>query len=1030
MTLHLPPICLAVLACATLPAAAAEPLSFNRDIRPILSEHCFSCHGVDSEHRKGGLRLDVPEAAYGEGKSGEIAIVPGKPEESEIWYRIATDDDDDVMPPTKIKKRLSDAEKQTLKRWIEGGAPYQKHWAFEVPKVGAAPAGGHAIDSYLGAAMEGGGLAPTAEADRSTQIRRVAFTLTGLPPSAEELDQFLGDREPGAYERMVDRYLASKHYGEEMARHWLDVARYADTHGMHLDNERQMYAYRDWVVGAFNRNLSFDQFTIEQVAGDLLPKPSVDQMVATGFNRCNITTGEGGTIPEEFIFRYAVERASTTAQTWLGLTASCAVCHDHKFDPITAKDFYSFYAFFHSNADPALDGNALLTNPSIKVTPPDYDAKIAAFTKRTADLQAKADAIGKEVASRYKDPGDSLVPSRVSEVEHVWFEDAFPAGSKVTTQGHPLAYSASPAPVFSGNASIKRGGPGIAQDFCENVAPPLVVPQGAKFFVHVYLDPADLPKEIMVQFFNNGWNHRVFWGQDVIPWGKAGTGERHRAGDLPGAGKWVRLELPAGKMNLAPGTPVTGYAFAVQGGTAYFDKMGMVGKSDPAGDPTRSFIVWRKAAAGKDTKGAPGDINAWLKEGPDKERTPEQLERLKIYYLQHVCAETKPRFAETAGAIAAVAKERSGYEASIPSTFVWRDLPKPRESFVMLRGAYDKPGEKVVPDTPAVLPPLKKADPDGRATRLDLANWLVSRENPLTARVTVNRFWQQVFGVGLVKSSHDLGTQGDLPSHPELLDWLAVWFQEEGWDVKKLMRMMVTSQAFRRASAAPAQNWKDDPENRLLARGPRIRLDAEQLRDSALFASGLLKMQMGGKGVKTYQPPNIWEPVGFRGSNTATYRRDNGDALYRRSIYTFLKRTAPAPFMANFDAPNREASCFRRERSNTPLQALQLLNDVQYFEAARGLATRMMASSTDGKERFAFAYRVVLSREPSEEEMQIVGAFFRKQLEKYRGAPAEADKAIKFGDSPPPAGVDVPELAAWTQVANLILNLDESIVRN
>lgn len=1014
-----------VALASSLMANGAEPLSFNRDIRPILSENCFSCHGIDAKHRKGKLRLDEPKFAYGKGKSDFVAIVPGKPEESEVWLRIIAEEDDDPMPPKKSKKNLTKEQKEILRRWIAEGAKYQKHWAFEAP-VAETDTGG--IDHFIDAELNKKGVKSTAEADRSTLIRRAAFTLTGLPAAPEELDAFLKDQQPGAYGRMVDRYLGSQHFGEEMARHWLDVARYGDTHGMHLDNERQMFAYRDWVVNAFNVNQPFDQFTIEQIAGDLLPKPAVNQLVATGFNRCNITTAEGGSIAAEFIYRYAVERASTTAQTWLGLSVGCAVCHDHKFDPISAREFYSFYAFFHSSADPAMDGNALLTRPSIKATPPDYDEKIAAFKRRAEELKTKTEMLASELT--YVDPAEKPSASRITETEQLWFEDGFPAGSKVSSLGHALSYASSPAPVFSGDRSLKRSGPGLAQDVCENVTPALPVPSNGKVFVHVYIDPKDPPKEIMIQFFTKGWNHRAIWGEDVIPWGKAGTGKRHRAGDLPKAGEWVRLEVAADKMNLNPGTPVLGYAFTVQDGTAYFDQLGVVGSSNPAEDPTRSYVAWRKLAAGKDTAGVPKDIAGWLKAGPNQERTPDELKRLKSYYLQSICVDTVPRFAEIVKATAAVANERKAYEGSIPSTFIWKDLPKPRESFVMERGAYDKPGEKVEPGTLAILHPLKKADPEGRATRLDLANWLVARENPLTARVTVNRFWQQVFGIGLVKTSHDFGTQGEVPSHPELLDWLAVRFQEDGWDVKKLMRMIVMSDAFRRNGGAPGDLWKNDPENRLLARGPRMRLDAEQLRDAALMAGGLLKRKMGGRGVRTYQPPNIWEPVGFRGSNTANYKRDNGDALYRRSIYTFLKRTAPAPFMSNFDAPNREQSCFRRDRSNTPLQALQLLNDVQFFEAARGLATRMMGAGTDPSARVTFAYRVVLSRLPRAEESALVEAFYQKQLKKYQAAPATAAAAIKFGDSPAPAGVDVPDLAAWTQVANLILNLDENIVRN
>jgi hypothetical protein len=456
--------------------------------------------------------------------------------------------------------------------------------------------------------------------------------------------------------------------------------------------------------------------------------------------------------------------------------------------------------------------------------------------------------------------------------------------------------------------------------------------------------------------------------------------------------------------------------------------MGVSGRIDPAADPALSLAAWRAAQAGKDTPGAPGDLNGWLKEGPAAPRTPEELQRIRDFYVRQVCTTTRGPFTPLQDQLAAIAKERGDYDGTVPSTFVFNDLAQPRESHVMLRGQYDKPGEKVEPNTPAILPALRKAGP--RANRLDLAKWLVAPENPLTARVAVNRFWQQVFGTGLVRSSHDFGTQGELPSHAELLDWLAVGFQESGWDVKKLMRLMLTSSTFRQQSAAPAGHWQEDPGNRRLARGPRFRLDAEQIRDQALFVGGLIRLQMGGKGVNPYQPPNIWEPVGFGGSNTRFYKQDSGDSLYRRSLYTFLKRTAPHPLMSNFDAPNREQSCIARERSNTPLQALQLMNDIQHYEAARGFAHRILTAAATPELRVAFAFRAALARPPSAEETAMVLELHQRQLAKYRAAPAEATKAVTFGESKPPAGIDEVELAAWALVANLILNLDEAVIRN
>lgn len=1024
-TFGLPTMKTFLLLAAVSQSLAAESLLFNRDIRPILSDKCFACHGFDEKHREADLRLDEPEAAFKADKHGNAAIVPGKPDDSLIWFHIMSTDEDEVMPPPKSKKALTDAEKATLRRWIEEGASYQKHWAFEAPAKPGVPEGAESeIDRFIVAALKPDGLALSPEADRPTLIRRVSMALRGLPPTIGEIDTFLADTAPDAYEKMVDRFLASPYYGEEMARHWLDVARYGDTHGLHLDNERQMWPYRDWVVGAFNRNLPYDQFTIEQLAGDLLPNATQDQLIATGFSRCNVTTSEGGSIDAEYVFRYAVDRASTTAQAFLGLTAGCAVCHDHKYDPITAKDFYSLYAFFHSNADPAMDGNALLTQPVVKVKSAGYDEAMAGFATRESAVRKSK----KERAATvlYSDPAQLDPKPPITELEVVWFEDNFPEGAQVGTVGHALTYADSP--VHSGKKSLKRGGTEVAQDYYQAGTSPLDVPQDPVFFVHVYLDPADMPEEVMIQFHSDGWKHRAVWGQDIIEFGTKGTTERHVAGPLPTPGQWVKLEVPGAAMGLTAGAKIAGYAFTVHGGTVFFDKLGVRGRVDPANDPSLSLTAWRTAQTGKDTPGAPGDLNGWLKEGPDKPRSPEEQKRILEYYVQRVCATTREHFAPMQAELAAIAKERADYENAAPSTFVFKDLPQPRESHVMIRGEYNKPGEKVEPNTPVVLPPLQKAG--SRANRLDLAKWLVARENPLTARVAVNRFWQQVYGTGLVKSSHDFGTQGALPSHPELLDWLSVWFQENGWDVKKLMRLMLTSATFRQQSFAPPAAWQSDPGNVRLARGTRIRLDAEQIRDQALFAGGLIRLQMGGKGVNPYQPPNIWEPVGFGGSNTRNYRQDSGDALYRRSLYTFFKRTAPHPMMSNFDAPNREQSCIARERSNTPLQALQLMNDVQHFEAARAFAQHIMQAAATPEERVNFTYRSVLARPPLPEETAMVLELYQRQLAKYQAAPAEAKKAVTFGESKPPAELPEPELAAWTLVANLILNLDEAVVRN
>ena len=1039
---RLPYVVLSAALAAACPqvASAEEPvLQFNRDIRPILSDNCFACHGFDAKTREAGLRLDVPDGPGGAlvaTDDGVLPIKPGDPAGSEVWRRILSTDEDDVMPPPKAHKSLSAEQKDTLRRWIEQGARYQRHWAFEAPVKPPVPGTGRAaqaatpIDAFIDARLERDNLPAAPEADRETLVRRVTLALTGLPPTVAEIDAFLADTRPDAYERLVDRLLASPHYGEQMARHWLDVARYGDTHGLHLDNERSMWPYRDWVVGAFNRNLPFDEFTIEQLAGDLLPAPTQDQLVATGFSRCNVTTGEGGSIDAELLFRYAVDRTSTAVQAWMGLTAGCAVCHDHKFDPISAKEFYSLYSFFYSAADPAMDGNVLLTAPAIQLKSPQDEARLAALAKRIDEAEKRRRDVMLAVA--YIDPATQSPRPPAESVETVWVEDAAPEGASLNASpGHPTEWvTADTGRVFSGSRALKRKDAGLAQDVIEKAAnTPLVVPAGGRIFAHVFLEPGDLPKTIMLQYHMGGWNHRAVWGDpNAIDWGAPNTTQRVAMGPLPQAGEWVRLEFPAEQIGLKPGDQVTGLAFTQYGGTVFWDRAGVVSKVDRAADPAFSFSAW---AAAFDTAEPPGDwpadVRAALQRKAD-ERTPDDRKTLIDHYLLTVNAAARAAGEPLAAEIAAARKERDDLNASLPGTFIMRDLDPPRQAHVMERGAYDRPGEPVERGVPAVFPPLK-TEPGRMPNRLDLARWLVAPEHPLTARVTVNRFWQQFFGTGLVKTSGDFGSQGEMPSHPELLDWLAVSFREGGWDVKGLVRMFVTSAAWRRSSAVadPSQ----DPANRLLARASRLRLDAEELRDQALAASGLMDVTMGGRGVRPYQPPNIWEPVGFTGSNTAKYTQDTGTALYRRSLYTFFKRTAPPPFMTNFDSPNREQICTGRERSNTPLQALQLMNDVQFFEAARALAERLLTEGgTTTAERLTHGIRTVAGRHPVAAEIAILEENLTRQLASFREEPERAAQVINAGDSTPKPGIDPVELAAWTLVSNLLLNLDESITRN
>lgn len=1024
--------CLLVFTSISL---AEKPVNYNRDIRPILADKCFACHGFDEKKREAGLRLDTLEGATVE-RDGKRAIVPGDPQASLLWDRVHTTDPEVKMPPPDSHKELTAQEIEILGKWIREGAQYQKHWAFESlvdhPVPDQVVGGKNAIDAFIGQRLAAQGWKLADEATKSTLIRRVAFTLTGLPPTIEEVDQFLADASADAYDKMVDRYLQSNRYGEEMARHWLDIARYADTHGLHLDNERQMWAYRDWVVKSFNRNLPFDQFTIEQLAGDLLENPTIDQLIATGFNRCNVTTSEGGSIDSEFYYRYAVDRTSTMASTWLALTAGCAVCHDHKFDPIPTKEFYSMYAFFNASADPAMDGNALLTNPVLKLETDEEKAKLAEFDSRILQNQAKLnEAVAKIV---YNDPALAEPKPVASSVETVWLEDDFPPGGNVAgSPGHPTTFVSSEQgeKVLSGKRALKRSDPGLSQDVWDQSKIPLSVPPQATLFAHVYIDPANPPKSVMLQYHRNGWQHRAVWGDyDVIAWGTPNTTERVHMGPLPKSGEWVRLEVPADKVGLNAGDNLTGFATTQFGGTVYWDKLGIVGVTDPANDPQRSFLAWWKNAKGKDTPGLPPDLNNIAKAGPDPAPDPQWATKLKEYYLARICSDTKPAVAPVAAELDQSKTQREAFYNAIPSTFIYKDNPTPRESFVMLRGQYNQPGEKVVPGVLSVLPSI--ATPESRQlNRLDLAKWLVAPRHPLTSRVAVNRYWQQVFGVGLVKSSGDFGTQGETPSHPELLDWLAIEFEESGWDIKELMRLMLTSETFRQSARILPEVLEKDPENRLLAHAPRLRLDAEQIRDNALFVGGLIDLTQGGKGVKPYQPPNIWEPVGFVGSNTRSYQQDKGSSLYRRSLYTFYKRTAPPPFMVNFDAPNREQTCTRRERSNTPLQALQLLNDVQHVESARGLAQRVLNLGGDNhRSRIEIMFKMVLSRNPSARELDVLDKQFQVHLARYNSVVPDAQQLVQLGETKPQTDLDPAILAAYTLVASTILNMDETLTRN
>jgi Protein of unknown function (DUF1549)/Planctomycete cytochrome C len=670
----------------TAPARAADQVSFNRDIRPILSDKCFHCHGPDAKTREADLRLDTREGLFSE-IDDIFPVVPGQPEKSELLLRVRSIDKDEVMPPPKAHKTVKPEEIALLEEWIRQGAEFQGHWSFVAPVKPPVPeirdpqsAIRNPIDAFLRAALPAKGLAPSGEAAKEVLIRRVTFDLTGLPPTLEEVDTFLSDTAPDAYERLVDRVLASPHYGEHMAKHWLDVARYGDTHGLHLDNERSMWPYRDWVVQAFNQNLPFDRFTEWQVAGDLLPKPTPDQLVASGFNRCNVTTSEGGSINEELLVRYAIDRTTVMAETFLGLTAGCAVCHDHKFDPVSQKEFYELYAFFNSAADPAMDGNILLTPPIYTLTTPeqqrqldDFDAKTASAEKRLNEMLAKVE---------YTDPATLTPPPEKTTRETLWFDDELPAKAvaKVNGGNHPLWWvTADDGQIASGQRALKRMDKGVAQDYFTGITPPIYPPATGKIFVHAWLDPADPPQTIMVQFHTDKWSHRVAWGDiDKIGYGAKGSAERLHKGQLPKLGEWVRLEVNVSEFKLPADTKFTGFAFTQFGGTVFWDKLGVSYVDDPVNDNAQSQTAWEKFHQGKARKELPKDLQTIFRSVNPKEHTPEHTARLRQYYLAEVHRETSRKLTPMTKEIAGLKTKREDYVKTIPATLVMADLPQPR----------------------------------------------------------------------------------------------------------------------------------------------------------------------------------------------------------------------------------------------------------------------------------------------------------------------------------------------------------------
>ncbi len=1014
------------------PGSAA--VEFARDIRPILSDNCFACHGPDAKHRKADLRLDT-EAGLLAVRPGDsprpAAVVPGKPDQSLLFQRITHADPDKRMPHKSSGKKLSPAQIGLIKRWIEEGATWQGHWAFitptrpKLPDVGNDPWVRTQIDRFVLARLKAKGVQPKDEAERRALIRRVTFDLTGMPPTVREVEAFVNDKSADAYEKVVDRLLASPRFGEHMTRYWLDLARYGDTHGLHLDNYREMWPYRDWVINAFNANKRYDRFVIEQLAGDLLPNATLDDKVASGFNRAHVTTAEGGSIKEEVYVRNVVDRVSTTATVFMGLTAGCAVCHDHKFDPLTMRDYYGLFAYFNSLDGNPMDGNRKDPAPVERVPTAEQKQRIKTLNAQLA--QVDADIRGKVAQVKYVEPVAPSEAEPPKPVEVVWIDDAAPGGANLQGNTPWQWVTKDKHPVFSGNRATRRQAKGLSQHFFDGAKSPLRVGKGDKLFAYVYLDPKDPPKEIMLQWNSGQWMHRAYWGQNVIPWGADNSTQRRPMGKLPKAGEWVRLEVDAQHVGLNPGALINGWAFTQHDGTVYWDKAGIVTMTDqkPAFDSLKRWVVYERSLP-KPSMAASHAAVAAIVKLDDAKLNDAQRKQLTGYFIEYVYSGSRETFEPLHKRQADLKRQVTDIEKSYATTLVFKELAKPRDAFILKRGEYDQRGDKVGRATPEFLPPMAEGLPNNR---LGFAKWLVDPSHPLTARVAVNRYWQQLFGVGLVKTSEDFGSQGEPPSHPQLLDWLAVDFRESGWDVKRMMKQLVMSATYRQSAKATPAQYKADPENRMLARGPRFRLDAEMLRDQALAVADLLVEKIGGPSVKPPQPDGLWFAVGYSGSNTVRFKADTDDKIYRRSVYTFWKRTSPPPQMTAFDARSREECTPRRERTNTAMQALLLMNEPQYFEAGRRLAEAAMRSGNNPKARVAFMIQKALKRPATARDFDdLLGdhAFFQSV---YLKDPESAKALIAVGESKPDASLNPGELAALTMVASTIMNSDEFVTK-
>ncbi len=1041
----------AVTVMLTTVVDAQDDIQFNRDIRPIFMDTCLTCHGPDSAARKADLRMDKRDAAIEHG-----AISPGKPDESEMIRRILSDDPEEIMPPPELKKPLSPEQKKLLVDWVQSGAEYQQHWSYiapvraEVPVVPESVKPTHAdwpknpIDNFVLQKLVANSLAPAVEADRLTLARRVSLDITGLPPTPEVVEAFVNDQSPDAYEKLVDSLLASPTWGEHRGRYWRDYARYADSHGIHFDNFREMLAYRDWVIKAFSQNMPFDQFTIENLAGDLLPNATLDQQVASGFNRCNMTTNEGGIIDEEYAVLYTRDRTETVSAVWMGLTAGCATCHSHKFDQLSQNEFYQMAAFFNNTTQAVRDGN-------IKDTPPIIAVPMEADRNRFEALPPLITAARAAVEER----------RTVARAEfETWATTATPAtlGEPVSAEGlHLLAelnegdgktlgltLDDSPVEVTLNNSASWTDGlngkalkvQGAAFELSDAGDFEGDEPFSCAAWIHV---PANDGNGAICARMDAGPEYRGwdFWVQQrrigmhiISAWPEQGMKAVSKA-QVP-ANEWVHVAVTYDGSRKASGLQIF-INGAVQEKNIENDKLdgttirteapwkiGSRSASEPFTGSIQNLRIQSRvlSAAEVDSLAKLSRFQGTLAKAVDR-RSAEESNELYNFWLKKF----DPVFTERTASLATLEKEEADIRARGTIAHVMHEKNDPATAYVLFRGEYDQRRDQVSPETPSAFPPFPK---DAPRNRLGFAKWLLQPEHPLTARVTVNRFWQEIFGTGLVRTTGDLGVSGEIPVNQDLLDWLAVEFREGGWDMKKLVKLIVMSATYRQSAIMTPEKLEKDPANRLLSRGPRFRMDAEMVRDYALEVSGLRISTIGGPSVKPYQPEGVWESIAMTGSTTSRYVQDTGDNLYRRSLYTFVKRMAPPASLDIFNSPNREQCTVRRERTNTPLQALVTMNDIQFVEAARRLAehTLQQGGATD-EQRLQWAGKRLLCREFRPEELQILTESLRQLTEFYGDHAADAAELIKTGETEPDAAMNAKTLAAWTMLCNEMMNLDE-----